>query len=232
MSWVLGHSSTGCLIAMVVFIKCTIPAGETEYVWDFQNKMRDPFQSCKFLSHKPRDVSMMTSSNGKIFRVTDRLCEIPLTKANGAELWCFLSSAPGQTVHLRRHRAHYDVTVMSKWLEMSPYLIWHLVLRDYGKDKLPSDWVCLCGRKVDRSSHKLILAQYIYPCIIVVGVTSINPLWPDDMVRRPMSCSTLLAVIANNVDEKQLYNRLCLSVCFLSVFLFVFSPSVCPGFTV
>ena len=38
----------------------------------------------------------MTSSNGNIFRVTGPLCReftghrgIPLTKANGAELWCF-----------------------------------------------------------------------------------------------------------------------------------------------
>ena len=42
---------------------------------------------------------MMTSWNGNIFRVTGHLCEeftghrwIPLTKASGAELWCFLWS--------------------------------------------------------------------------------------------------------------------------------------------
>ena len=41
--------------------------------------------------------SMMTSSNGNIFRVTGHLCGeitgpqwIPLTKASDAELWCFL----------------------------------------------------------------------------------------------------------------------------------------------
>ena len=50
------------------------------------------------------DVSMMTSSNGNIFRVTGPLCGefaghrwIPLTKASDAELWCFLS-VPEQTV--------------------------------------------------------------------------------------------------------------------------------------
>ena len=44
--------------------------------------------------------SMMTSSNGNIFRVTDHLCGeftgprwIPRTKASEAELWCFLWSA-------------------------------------------------------------------------------------------------------------------------------------------
>ena len=73
-------------------------------------------------------VLMMTSSNGNIFRVTDLLCEgfighrwIPLTKASDAELWCFLWSAPWingwvnnrKAGDLRRHRAHYDVIVMS-----------------------------------------------------------------------------------------------------------------------
>ena len=46
--------------------------------------------------------SMMTSSNGNIFRVTGHLCGeftgrrwIPHTKASDPELWCFLLSAPG-----------------------------------------------------------------------------------------------------------------------------------------
>ena len=45
--------------------------------------------------------SMMTSSNGNIFRVTGHLCGeftghrwIPRTKACDVELWCFLWSAP------------------------------------------------------------------------------------------------------------------------------------------
>ena len=45
--------------------------------------------------------SMMTSSNGNIFRVTGHLCGeftghrwIPRTKASDAELWCFLWSTP------------------------------------------------------------------------------------------------------------------------------------------
>ena len=46
-------------------------------------------------------TSMMTSSNGNIYRVTGHLCRefigpwwIPHTKASDAELWCFLWSAP------------------------------------------------------------------------------------------------------------------------------------------
>ena len=71
---------------------------------------------------------MMTLSNGNIFRVTGHLCGeftchqwIPLTKANDAELWCFLWSEPWingwvnnrEAGDLRRHRAHYDVIVMN-----------------------------------------------------------------------------------------------------------------------
>ena len=48
---------------------------------------------------------MMTSSNGNIFRVTGPLWGeftgqrwVPLTKANGAELWCFIWSAPKRMV--------------------------------------------------------------------------------------------------------------------------------------
>ena len=48
---------------------------------------------------------MMTSSNGYIFRVTGPVGGvstghrwIPLTKASDAELWCFLWSAPEQTI--------------------------------------------------------------------------------------------------------------------------------------
>ena len=48
---------------------------------------------------------MMTSSNGNIFRVTGPLWGeftghqwIPLTKASDVELWCFLWSAPEQTL--------------------------------------------------------------------------------------------------------------------------------------
>ena len=70
---------------------------------------------------------MMTSSNGNIFRVTGPLCGeftgdrwIPLTKASDAELWCFTLICDWThgwvnnwgAGDLRRHCAHYDVTVM------------------------------------------------------------------------------------------------------------------------
>ena len=51
---------------------------------------------------------------------------IPLTKASDAELWCFLWSAPWingwvnnrEDGDLRRHRAHYDVIVMSSMINL------------------------------------------------------------------------------------------------------------------
>ena len=73
-------------------------------------------------------LSMITPSNGNIFRVTGPLCGeftghrwIPCTKASDAELWCFLWSAFEQAVKetigdagdLRRHCTHYDITVMA-----------------------------------------------------------------------------------------------------------------------
>ena len=69
---------------------------------------------------------MMTSSNGNILRVTGPLWGesighqwIPLTKTTDAELWFFFicawfnSQANSRDAgDLRRHRAHYDVTVL------------------------------------------------------------------------------------------------------------------------
>ena len=73
--------------------------------------------------------TIMTSSNGNIFRITIPFWGesighrwIPLIKASDTELCCFLWSLPEQTNisannrdagNLRRHRAHYDITVMA-----------------------------------------------------------------------------------------------------------------------
>ena len=86
-------------------------------------------------------ASMMTSSNGNIFRVTVPLCGeftgqrwIPLTKASDAELWCccfFICAWINSWVNnreagdLRRHRVHYDVDVMSTIrIFVLPYIMW------------------------------------------------------------------------------------------------------------
>ena len=72
-------------------------------------------------------ITMMTSSNGNLIRVTGPLCGeftgdqwIPLTKASDAELWSFLlicARINGWVNNrvvgdFKRHRAHYDATVV------------------------------------------------------------------------------------------------------------------------
>ena len=67
-------------------------------------------------------ICMITSSNGNIFLVTGHLYGhrwIPHTKANDAELWCFIICAwindwvnNREAGDLRRHCAHFDVTLM------------------------------------------------------------------------------------------------------------------------
>ena len=76
---------------------------------------------------------MAMSSNGNIFCVTGPFCGeftghwwIPLTKANDAELWSFLCSAPWingwinnrDAGDFRRHRNHYDVIVRKQSWKM------------------------------------------------------------------------------------------------------------------
>ena len=74
-------------------------------------------------------LCMMTSSNGKIFRITGHLCKefsshqwIPRTKASDTELWCFLWFAPWingwvndcKAGDLRGHRAHYGTAIKQR----------------------------------------------------------------------------------------------------------------------
>ena len=94
-----------------------------------------PLQFCKSNYtplHSSHNIhrTMMTSSNGNIFRVTGPFCGeftghrwIPRTKTSDTELWCFLWSAPWingwvnnrEAGDLSRHRTYYDVIVMKCW---------------------------------------------------------------------------------------------------------------------
>ena len=84
--------------------------------WEFILFIKTNFYGGALTSHFMEEHSLpisifpifkMMSWNGNIFRVTDPLCGeftghwwIPLTvaKASDVELWCFLRSAPDQTV--------------------------------------------------------------------------------------------------------------------------------------
>ena len=73
---------------------------------------------------------MATSSNGNIFRVTGPLWGqftgpwwISLTKTSDAELWCFLWSAPEQTVDLHPNK-RLSKHSRRRWLETPLRLLW------------------------------------------------------------------------------------------------------------
>ena len=94
---------------------------------------------------------MMTSSNGKIFRVTGPLCGeftghrgIPLTKASDVELWCFLWSVPWINGWVNNREAgdlrcslwrhcnvnrpcHIDSKFYGNWLDMAEWCV-HLII--------------------------------------------------------------------------------------------------------
>ena len=80
----------------------TLSHNGCENSWYRLNPMCPIYSKSQFIwdDIKARASSMMTSSNGNIFRVTGHLCGeftcprwIPRTKASNAELWCFLWSA-------------------------------------------------------------------------------------------------------------------------------------------
>ena len=67
-------------------------------------------------------ISMMTSSNGNIFRVTGHLCAeftglrwIPRTKASDAELWCFLWSVPDKRLSKQSWGWWFETQSGSLW---------------------------------------------------------------------------------------------------------------------
>ena len=114
-------------------------------IWWFQLKSVTSYRAdkAKFTDRQAdRQTDMMTSSNGKFFRVTGPFCGeftghrlSPLIKASDAELWCFLWSATWisrwvnnrEAGDLRRHRAHYDVIVWtpSRHGMLSTMTPWH-----------------------------------------------------------------------------------------------------------
>ena len=93
---------------------------------------------------------------------------IPLTKASRAGLWCFLWHAPEQTVDkhrdagdLRRHRAHYDVIVMTyhKYPDQAVvhkyWTIHNRMLRAFVRHFISAAYVFLCLRFFALRTHSL-----------------------------------------------------------------------------
>ena len=123
-------------------------------------------------------ANMMTWSNGNVFHVTSSLWRkstgywwIPLTKASGVELWCFLWSAPEQRVGAnnwgtgdwRHHHTHYDVTVMKKsclWCLNIKYSNFSEVIGKKRKQRISLDIL-----RPGQNGHHY--ADYIFKCIFV-----------------------------------------------------------------
>ena len=119
------------------------------------------------------EVTMMTSSNGYIFRGTGLVCGefigdrwTPRTKANDAELWCFLSSASEPTIEqTMKTLVIWDATVLimtsllwnrfffpfydgimenhPPWLPFSYYITrrFNLSWTAYGISRLEQHWI-------------------------------------------------------------------------------------------
>ena len=92
---------------------------------------------------RPHQGNMMTLSNGNIFRISGHLWGestnhhwIPLT--SNTELWCFLWSAPEQTV---------EQTIECPWFEMPSRSSWH-----YCNDAEPSPNRLIFGDQLNKDT--------------------------------------------------------------------------------
>ena len=112
---------------------------------------------------------MMTSSNGNIFHVTGSLCGeftghrwIPLTTVSDAKLWCFLWSAPAQTVWVN-HRTPVIWNAISLILTS---MWWSLIILQ--SRFLPALWMPLFFHKqimlLIRGSHCLRRCHFHSHC--------------------------------------------------------------------
>ena len=83
--------------------------------------------------------AMITSSNGNIFRVTGPLCgeftghrRIPLTKASGAELWCFFGLRLNKRLSKQPRRWWFETPSHPLWCHCNAIGLWihsHYILQ-------------------------------------------------------------------------------------------------------
>ena len=117
----------------------------------------------------------MTSSNGNIFRDTGPLCGeftghrwIPHTKANDAELWCFLWSAPERTILSKQS--------WGWWLETPSSPLWHHSNKFLVSRPTDSPNRALGGRNESRSKSGDFLSSLIFLTASLTLCTSSRPL--------------------------------------------------------
>ena len=148
-------------------------AGNTESILSWHHLFEIHFRR-PLWKHPRRSTffSMMTSSNGNIFRVTGSLGGkftghrlIPLTKASDAELWCFFFICAWinncvnnrEAGDLRRHRAHYDVTVM-------PFINFDI-------------WLATCNLKVTSLYCRVFTARYLDDLSKLIFLVEMDKTW-------------------------------------------------------
>ena len=139
-------SMNGCLsMELCLSLKSVLPV-------EIQRKILKP----RILSF---DSYMMTSSNGKIFRVTGHLCGefngprwIPLHKGQwrGALMFSLICAWINGRVNnreagdLRRHRAHYDVSVMDNSCIIGAKYVNHQILYQRLTTMAGAKWLPEC----------------------------------------------------------------------------------------
>ena len=116
-----------CLLTHIGVTRCRWVNMIRPMVFDFTFNDTRAYQNSLSEAHIdylfPLNVTM-TSSNGNIFRVTSPLCVeftghrwFPLTKANDAEVWCFLWSAE-HTVELT-----WALGETARWLQLQLIIV-------------------------------------------------------------------------------------------------------------
>ena len=146
--------------------------------------------------------TLMTSSNGNIFRVTGPLWGestghrwIPLTKASATELWYFLWSTPWingwvynrDAVDLRGHRAHYDVIVMIIVLSLRTstkfrYSVWFVLraaplVRAQIKLYWQAQWVRIRSPPIVINEHVVLFNYSMFTTLFWSESTALNHEW-------------------------------------------------------
>ena len=139
-----------------------------------------------------QNISMMTSSNGNIFRVTGHLCGewwIPCTKGQwrGALMFSLICARingwvnNGEAGYLRRHRAHYDVIVMSvesTWYHYSNPAVNHF------PDKHCITW----SARLQRGSNIILCCHYTC-CTCCIHMYNKRISWKKNKIHNPL-CQT------------------------------------------
>ena len=105
------------------------------HIWHLQNPNKEMRLGSFYWQRRARPaLSMMTSSNGNVFRVTGPLCGeftglrwIPLTMASYAELWCFLSYVLNKRLCKQSWGWWFETPSRSFWRPCDEFMLWCII---------------------------------------------------------------------------------------------------------